>query len=442
MQEVVKKEIVKLLDTDIIYSIVNSPWVSPIHCVPKKGGIIVVTDENDELVLTRTITGWRVCIDYHKLNEATAKDHFPLPFMGQMLERLTGNKYLCFLDGFSRYLQIPIDPIDQEKTTFTCPFGTYAYRRMPFGLCNAPATIQRCMLAILHDMIKESVEHCKDAHFVLNWEKCHFLVKEGIVLGHKVSSARLEVDKAKIDVISKLPPPTNIKGPGTSHIFAGLGCLKSFSFPELLNVIMIRCGMNIATTCFTVLCDMLRVSRREKLVLEAEELLLPLAGAEEGSLIVIPFKVSALNVDFAFKIDLIVFGPETGSAPVSFSSRGSGVLQTEDSSVESVKSSALDNLGLFPVIDSSQLFAEDFTNTRSFGPELEELKAFKMRSAILVCFCLRSLWKALEPRVKKLKRSRIAIVKVRWNSKRGPEFTWEREDQMKLKYPHLFSADK
>ncbi|GJS08785.1 reverse transcriptase domain-containing protein [Tanacetum coccineum] len=237
MQEVVKKEIMKLLDTGIIYPIADSPWVSPIHCVPKKGGITVVTNENDELVPTRTVTGWRVCIDYRKLNEATAKDHFPLPFMDQMLERLAGNKYFCFLDGFSGYFQIPIDPNDQEKTTFTCPFGTYAYRRMPFGLCNAPATFQRCMLAIFHDMIEESVEvfmddfsvfgnsfdtclnnldkmlqRCKDAHLVLNWEKCHFMVKEGIVLGHKVSSAGLEVDKAKIDVISKLPPPTNIKG--------------------------------------------------------------------------------------------------------------------------------------------------------------------------------------------------------------------------------------
>ncbi|GJR79148.1 reverse transcriptase domain-containing protein [Tanacetum coccineum] len=159
----------------------------------KEGGITVVTNENDELVPTRTITGWRVCIDYRKLNEATAKDHFPLPFMDQMLERLAGNKYFCFLDGFSGYFQIPIDPNDQEKTTFTCPFGTYAYRRMPFGLCNAPATFQRCMLAIFHDMIEESVEvfmddfsvfgnsfdtclnnldkmlqHCKEAHLVLN----------------------------------------------------------------------------------------------------------------------------------------------------------------------------------------------------------------------------------------------------------------------------------
>ncbi|GJY65850.1 reverse transcriptase domain-containing protein [Tanacetum coccineum] len=232
IQEVVKKEIVKLLDTCIIYPIADSPWVSPIHCVPKKGSIIVVTNKKDELVPTRTVTGWRVCIDYRKLNEATAKDHFPLPFMDQMLERLAGNKYFCFLDGFSRYFQIPIDPMDQEKITFTCPFGTYAYRRMPFSLYNAPATFQRCMLDIFHDMIKESVEvfmddfsvfgssfdhclnnlnkmlqHCKDANLVLNWEKCHFMVKEGIVLGHKVSEAGLEVNKAKIEVISKLPSP-------------------------------------------------------------------------------------------------------------------------------------------------------------------------------------------------------------------------------------------
>ncbi|GKC01051.1 reverse transcriptase domain-containing protein [Tanacetum coccineum] len=235
--EVVKKEIVKLLDIGIIYLIANSPWVSPIHCIPKKGSITVVINKNDELVPTRTVTGWRVCIDYRKLNEATVKDHFPLPFMDQMLKRLTGNKYFCFLDGFSGYFQIPIDPNDQEKTTFTCHFGTYAYRRMPFGLCNAPTTFQRCMLAIFPDMIEESVEvfmddfsvfgdsfdkclnnldkmlqHCKDAHLVLNWKKCHFMVKEGIVLGQKVSSVGLEVDKAKIDVISKLPPLTNIKG--------------------------------------------------------------------------------------------------------------------------------------------------------------------------------------------------------------------------------------
>nr|GEW36325.1 reverse transcriptase domain-containing protein [Tanacetum cinerariifolium] len=115
MQEVIKKEIVKLLDTCIIYLIDDSPWVSPIHGIPKKGGITVVTNKNDELVPTRAVTCWRVCIDYRKLNEATVKDHFPLPFMDQMLERLAGNKYFCFLDGFSGYFQIPIHPMDKKQ---------------------------------------------------------------------------------------------------------------------------------------------------------------------------------------------------------------------------------------------------------------------------------------------------------------------------------------
>ncbi|KAJ9558232.1 hypothetical protein OSB04_012846 [Centaurea solstitialis] len=237
MQEIVKKEVIKLLDTGIIYPISDSPWVSPVQVVPKKGGLTVVTNDNNELVPTHTVTGWRVCIDYRKLNDATRKDHFPLPFIDQMLERLAGNEYYCFLDGFSGYFQIPIDPKDQEKTTFTCPFGTFVYRRMPFGLCNAPATFQRCMTAIFQDMIENCMEvfmddfsvfgnsfddclssldmvlaRCEESHLVLNWEKCHFMVREGIVLGHKISKDGLEVDKAKIDTISKLPPPTNIKG--------------------------------------------------------------------------------------------------------------------------------------------------------------------------------------------------------------------------------------
>ncbi|GJT77437.1 reverse transcriptase domain-containing protein [Tanacetum coccineum] len=112
------------------------------------------------------VTGWRVCIDYQKLNDATRKDHFPLPFMDQMLERLAGNEYYCFLDGFSGYFQIPIDPLDQEKTTFTCPYGTFAYRRMPFGLCNAPGTFQRCMVAIFHDMIEKTMEVFMDDFLV------------------------------------------------------------------------------------------------------------------------------------------------------------------------------------------------------------------------------------------------------------------------------------
>nr|GEY32303.1 DNA-directed DNA polymerase [Tanacetum cinerariifolium] len=134
------------------------PWVSSVHCVPKKGGMIVIKNDKNELIPTRLVTSWRVCIDYRKLNEATRKDHFPLPFMDQMLERLAENEYYCFLDGFSSYFQIPIDPKDQEKIMFTCPYGTFAYKRMPFRLCNAPGTFQRCMMAIFHDMIEQTME--------------------------------------------------------------------------------------------------------------------------------------------------------------------------------------------------------------------------------------------------------------------------------------------
>nr|GEW15446.1 reverse transcriptase domain-containing protein [Tanacetum cinerariifolium] len=119
IHDVIKQEVLKLLDAGLIYPISDSPWVSPVHCVPKKGDFTVVENEDNELILTRLVTGWRVCINYRKLNEATCKDHFPLPFMDQMLERLAGNQYYCFLDGFSVYFQIPIDPKDQEKTTFT-----------------------------------------------------------------------------------------------------------------------------------------------------------------------------------------------------------------------------------------------------------------------------------------------------------------------------------
>ncbi|GJX53427.1 reverse transcriptase domain-containing protein [Tanacetum coccineum] len=156
--------------------------------VPKKGGMTVVLNDNNELIPSRTVTGWRVCIDYRKLNDATRKDHFPLPFIDQMLERLCGNEYYCFLDGFSGFFQILIAPEDQEKTTFHCPLGlllTDEYR----------------MLA-----------RCEETNLVLNWEKCHFMVKEGIVLGHKISGACIEVDRAKINVIAKLPYLINVKG--------------------------------------------------------------------------------------------------------------------------------------------------------------------------------------------------------------------------------------
>ncbi|GKD54574.1 reverse transcriptase domain-containing protein, partial [Tanacetum coccineum] len=162
IHEVIKKEVLKLLDASMIYPIFDSPWVSPVHCVPKKSGITVDANEENELILTRLVTGRRVCIDYRKLNEATQKDHFPLPFMDQMLERLVGNEFYCFVNGFLGYFQIPIDPQDQEKTTFTCPYGTFTYRRMTFGLCNAPCTFQRCTIAIFHDMIEKTMEVSMD----------------------------------------------------------------------------------------------------------------------------------------------------------------------------------------------------------------------------------------------------------------------------------------
>ncbi|GJS04198.1 reverse transcriptase domain-containing protein [Tanacetum coccineum] len=186
--EVIKKEVIKLLDAGLIYPISDSLWVSPVYCVPKKGGMTVVKNADNELIPTRLVTRRHVCIDYH-----------------------------------------------QEKTTFTCPYGTFAYQHMPFGLCNALGTFQRCMMAIFHDIIEETMEvfmgdflffgdsfssclshldkmleRCEDTNLVLNWEKCHFMVKEGIVLGHKISKSGIEVDKAKVDVIAKLPHPTSI----------------------------------------------------------------------------------------------------------------------------------------------------------------------------------------------------------------------------------------
>nr|GEX08117.1 reverse transcriptase domain-containing protein [Tanacetum cinerariifolium] len=165
------------------YPISDSPWVSSVHCVPKKGGFTIVENEENELIPTHLVTRWR------------------------------------------------------KKTTFTCPYGTFVHRRMPFGLCNAPGTFQRCMLAIFHDMVEKTMkvfiddfsvfensfenclsrldkmlQRCEDTNLSLNWEKSHFMVKEGIVFGHKIYKNGIEVDRAKVDVIAKLPHPTTVKG--------------------------------------------------------------------------------------------------------------------------------------------------------------------------------------------------------------------------------------
>ncbi|KAK1666958.1 hypothetical protein QYE76_055117, partial [Lolium multiflorum] len=237
MKEVVRNEVLRLLEAGIIYPIADSRWVSPVHCVPKKGGMTVVPNDNDELIPQRVVVGYRMCIDFRKVNKVTKKDHYPLPFIDQMLERLSKNTHFCFLDGYSGFSQIAVKAKDQEKTTFTCPYGTYAYRRMPFGLCNAPATFQRCMSAIFHGFCESIVEvfmddfsvygnsfdsclrnldkvlqRCEETNLVLNWEKCHFMVNEGIVLGHKISERGIEVDRAKVEAIEKMPYPRDVKG--------------------------------------------------------------------------------------------------------------------------------------------------------------------------------------------------------------------------------------
>jgi len=234
--DVVKKEVTKLLQAGIIYPISDSQWVSPVQVVPKKTGLTVIKNENNELIPTRVQNSWRVCIDYRRLNQASRKDHFPFPFIDQMLERLAGKSHYYFLDGFSGYFQIHIAPEDQEKTTFTCPFGKFAYRRMPFGLCNAPGTFQRCMISIFSDFIESCIEvfmddfsvygssfddflksldkvlqRCIDFNLVLNYGKCHFMVEQGILLGHVICKKGMEVDPAKIDVISNLPYPSCIR---------------------------------------------------------------------------------------------------------------------------------------------------------------------------------------------------------------------------------------
>ena len=182
MKDIVRKEVLKWLNAGFIYAISDSSWVSPVHVVPKKGGFTVIRNEKNELIPTRTVIGWRVCIDYRKLNTATRKDYFPLPFIDQMLDRLAGHPHLCFLNRYSGYNQIAIAPEDQEKTTFTCPFGTFSFRRIPFGLCNAPTTFQRCMMSIFSDLAEEVMEIFMDDFTVYGSSFENFLHNLGIVL--------------------------------------------------------------------------------------------------------------------------------------------------------------------------------------------------------------------------------------------------------------------
>ncbi|KAK1618167.1 hypothetical protein QYE76_023684 [Lolium multiflorum] len=181
MKEVVRNEVLKLLEAGIIYPIADSRWVSPVHCVPKKGGMTVVPNDNDELIPQRIVVGYRMCIDFRKVNKVTKKDHYPLPFIDQMLER-------CMSAIFHGFCESIVEVFMDDFSVYGNSFDNC--------LRNLDKVLQRC----------------EETNLVLNWEKCHFMVNEGIVLGHKISERGIEVDRAKVEAIEKMPYPRDVKG--------------------------------------------------------------------------------------------------------------------------------------------------------------------------------------------------------------------------------------
>ncbi|KAK1626852.1 hypothetical protein QYE76_001167 [Lolium multiflorum] len=160
------KKIYPVIISSKLSEIEEERWVSPVHCVPKKGGMTVVPNDNDELIPQRVVVGYRMCIDFRKVNKVTKKDHYPLPFIDQIIVEV-------FMDDFSVY----------GNSFDSC-------------LRNLDKVLQRC----------------EETNLVLNWEKCHFMVNEGIVLGHKISERGIEVDRAKVEAIEKMPYPRDVKG--------------------------------------------------------------------------------------------------------------------------------------------------------------------------------------------------------------------------------------
>ncbi|KAK1628803.1 hypothetical protein QYE76_003118 [Lolium multiflorum] len=181
MKEVVRNEVLKLLEAGIIYPIADSRWVSPVHCVPKKGGMTVVPNDNDELIPQRIVVGYRMCIDFRKVNKVTKKDHYHLPFIDQMLER-------CMSAIFHGFCESIVEVFMDDFSVYGNSFDNC--------LRNLDKVLQRC----------------EETNLVLNWEKCHFMVNEGIVLGHKISERGIEVDRAKVEAIEKMPYPRDVKG--------------------------------------------------------------------------------------------------------------------------------------------------------------------------------------------------------------------------------------
>jgi len=227
----VKEEIDSLLKAGFIYPVSNSEWVSPIVVVPKKVG----ADGKVKI---------RVCQDFRKLNAATKKDYFPLPFTDIILDHVSGHECYSFLDGFSGYNQVFIRKGDQLKTTFTTEWGTFAFNRMPFGLCNAPGTFQRLMMDIFkdflrhflevfiddfavfslrtehHQFLRKTFQRCRETGLKLHPGKCFLGMESGILLGHVVSKKGLEVDSDKVRAILALLAPTTVR-----EVRGFLGCI-------------------------------------------------------------------------------------------------------------------------------------------------------------------------------------------------------------------------
>ncbi|CAM6086284.1 unnamed protein product [Calypogeia fissa] len=230
----VKEEIDKLLEAGFIYPVATNDWVSPVVIVPKKVGM----DGQQKI---------RVCQNFRKLNEATKKDYFPIPFTDMVLDIVVGWEVYSFLDGYSGYNQIWIRKEDQLKTVFTIEWGVFAFRRMPFGLCNAPGSFQRIIMAIFHDFLRKFVEvfiddfvvygtkkehvdylrltfqRCREIGLKLHPGKCIFGVEEGTLLGHKVSKKGIEVDQSKVQIWQGVKFPTN-----TTEVRGFLGCLNYY----------------------------------------------------------------------------------------------------------------------------------------------------------------------------------------------------------------------
>ena len=231
MQLIVKAELERLLQAGFIKPVEIIDWVSPMVLVKKKNGKI------------------RVCIDYRALNKRIQKDHFPLPFINIILDEVAGHELYTFMDGYSGYNQISIAPEDHHKTAFITPWGTFIYVVMPFGLCNAPSAFQRAMSFAFSDLLHKSMtvfiddfsthssatEHlhwvreclirCRRTGIAVNPDKLYLAIKKGILLGHIVSREGTEPDPTKVEAITELKPPTDVKG--IQRVLGHIGWYKS-----------------------------------------------------------------------------------------------------------------------------------------------------------------------------------------------------------------------